>query len=319
MAMDIKLLISPLTHGAYFAEFRAVAEAELRACLPGRTVAAERRGALDFLCVEAEEAELAPLARLSFVQGIFAARRDGLVVIEKDPEFELPEELVWGLKYQGKTHELVTQLALNVGLLHVHAGKGEAIQLLDPLAGRGTTLLWALRYGINARGLEVNGGALESLQQHLRKQAKLHRIKHELTTGFVGKSNRKGIGRYCQVQMAGHTLRLITGDSRDAGRWLQNRKFHLVIADLPYGIQHLGEGDQRDPTSLIEACAPSWIEHLRVGGAMVLIFNEYQPGREKLRGIFEGLGLTPQPFAAPHRMSESIVRDLLLLTRDVKR
>lgn len=48
---------------------------------------------------------------------------------------------------------------------------------------------------------------------------------------------------------------------------------------------------------------------------MVLIFNALQPKRAELVEVFEGVGLTAQPFEAPHRMSESILRDLVVFTQ----
>jgi len=45
---------------------------------------------------------------------------------------------------------------------------------------------------------------------------------------------------------------------------------------------------------------------------MKLIFNRYQPKRDALIGAFVDRGLTLREFSAPHRMSESIERDLVV-------
>ena len=139
----------PLTKGAYFAAYLDVARAEFLAHYPQSEVQLERLATLDYLNVQQHKEQLQQLSRLSFVQGIFKAKANKLVVLDQEPGFVLPEELVYAAKYQGKTNELVAQLAINIGLVFAVIKKGEVPQLLDPMAGRGTTLLWALRYGMN--------------------------------------------------------------------------------------------------------------------------------------------------------------------------
>lgn len=305
----------PLTKGAYFAAYLDVARAEFLAHYPQSEVQLERLATLDYLNVQQQKEQLQQLSRLSFVQGIFKAKANKLVVLDQEPGFVLPEELVYAAKYQGKTNELVTQLAINIGLVFAVIKKGEVPQLLDPMAGRGTTLLWALRYGMNARGIEQDGKALAGLQQHLQKQCKLHRIKHQHSQGFIGRSNKQGRGKFGQFQFADQSLRLTIGDSREAARLLQGKRFHLLVYDLPYGIQHSTTSGTRNPLPVVRECAAGWIECMRKGAAMVLIFNSYQPARRDLAQLFVERGLQLQDFSAPHRMSESILRDLIVFKK----
>lgn len=314
--MDVKLLVSPLAKGAYFADYLDVARAEFLAAHPEAAVTIEQRGNLDFLNVTVGDSELKRLARLSFVQGIFQPRDGYLEVLEVDPEYSLPEQLVYGAKYQGKTNELITQLAINIGLLYATPAAGESVfTVLDPMAGRGTTLLWALRYAMNARGIEQDKSAPAGLHQHLKKQTKLLRLKHRQSDGFVGKRNKQGRGKFVQFDMAERTLRLVSGDSRDAPELLANQRFDLLVTDLPYGIQHTGRSGARNPLQTVEDCADAWIQCLRSGAAIVLIFNTYQPKRDELISVFTNRGCTLREFTAPHRMSESIVRDVVAFTR----
>jgi|TARA_Y100000310_G_scaffold309670_1_gene354023 hypothetical protein len=313
--MKLKLLLSPLTKAAYFADYLDVARAEFLAHYPASEAKLQRQATLDFLNVELNEEELPQLSRLSFVQGIFEADADKLVPVNQEPGFVLPEELVYAAKYQGKTNELVTQLAINIGLVYASIRSGEVPQLLDPMAGRGTTLLWALRYGMDARGIEQDEKALVGLHQHVKKQTKLHRIKHQHSQGFIGRSNKRGRGKFDQFQFSERILRLTIGDSREAGKLVQGKRFHLLVCDLPYGVQHVTTAGTRDPLPVIRECAPAWVDCLRKGGVLVLVFNSYQPARSDLLQLFTELGLQPQDFSAPHRMSESILRDLVVLTK----
>ncbi|MEM6532491.1 MAG: hypothetical protein AAF654_07695 [Myxococcota bacterium] len=286
-------LLSPLARGAYFGDTLAVARAELEA----HALAAEHRsvGPFDFFDVSTTDPAL--LARLSFIHGLFQ-NREPLTV---QPGFNLPEDLVFGQKYPGKTHEIVTQLAINLALRFAKPG---AKTLLDPMAGRGTTLAWALRYGLNARGIEKDGSALDAFHAHVKKTTKLHRLKHKHDGGHVGK---KGFGRFTRYTFGESTMQLINGGTRDAETLVGRQRFDLIVCDLPYGIRFSREH--------LDEVAEPWSARLKDTGAMVLIFNRYQPSRKALTELFAPCGLIATPFAAPHRMSESIVRDLIVFTR----
>jgi len=308
--MALKLLVDPRARGAYFADAVTVARAELEAVLPGVEATVDERSTVTFLDVPLGAERAPALARLSFVQAVFAADGPTLHLIDAAPDHVLPPELVWGAKYRGKTHELLTQLALN---LAIAACEREPTTLLDPMAGRGTTLLWGVRYGLEAWGLEKDGQALDHLQRHLKRQTKLHRLKHDLTRG--GKAGRDGAFLDIRFPTTHGRLRLTIGDSRHAPKWLQGKRFDLVVADLPYGVQFVGPGGTRNPVKTVAACAQGWADSLQPGGAIVLAYNRLLPAREQLAAPFVAAGLTLHATEAPHRMSESILRDVLVLTK----
>lgn len=310
--MRLSILLTPLARGAWFAQAHAVALAELRLHFPAAEPVLRTGGGLDLVDVDLPEAALPQVARLACVQGVFARDDGGLRPLLDLPRLSLPDGLVYGAKYRGKTNELVTQLALNVAL--AHAAPDPAPRVLDPMAGRGTTLLWALRYGLDARGIERDPRAIDDLQRHVRRQTKLHRLKHRLTVGQIGKKRRDQRGRFLELTLGGPTLRLVTGDSRDARELLNRERYTAVVTDLPYGIQHTGPRGKRDPLDEVAACAPGWAESLRPGGCMVLVFNALLPRREALVRVIAATGLVEQPFRVPHRMSESILRDLAVFT-----
>ena len=310
--MDLSVLISPLTRGAYYGEYLDLARAEFEATFPDTEVEVVQQGGLDFLHTRLPEDALQTLARLSFVQGAFTRREDGaLTPLPLEHAFLLPRDLIFGVRYQGKTNELVTQMAINIGLQYCQTERTQKT-LLDPMAGRGTTLLWGLRYGLDVTGIEQDQKAPLALHNHIKKQTKLHRLKHSHEKGFVGKKNKKHQGAYAQYTLGGHRLKFITGDSREAMTLLQKQRFDLIVSDLPYGVQFKGE-TRRNPQQIIEACVDGWLKSLRNGGVMVLIFNQYQPTREALTVAFDKPGYDVQPFTATHRMSESIVRDFFVV------
>ncbi len=311
----LKLLVDPRARGAYFADLLDVAQAELLACT-GLSATVEATPTLTWLVVDAPVDRAQELVRLSFVQGVFEAQDDALRPLDVDPEWRLPAELLEA-RYRGKTHETVTQLAIHLAIAACQLE--HPTTLLDPMAGRGTTLLWAARMGIDAVGVELDGKALADLQRHMKRQTQLQRIKHTEHRGSVVKKNKRGVGRFLEYRFptADVRIRLVTGDSRELTPLVQGQRFPLVVTDLPYGIQHTGAG-RRSPEDVLAACAPSWADALEPGGAMALVFNRFQPRREVLAKPFEDCGLIALDLSPAHRMSESIHRDILVLRRPLE-
>ncbi len=314
--LPLTLLVSPLARGAWFAEHLDVALAELRAHFPEAPAAARDLHGMAVVDVDLPADALPSVARLSWLQGAFERRPAGLLrPVPLDRTLALPAELVDGAKYRGKTNEMMTRLAIELGLRFSNVDAKYPPKLLDPVAGRGTTLLWAARLGIEARGIERDATALDDFERHVKRQTKLHRIKHRFARGFVGRKNREGRGRFAHVEFAVSGVKLIAGDSAEAAELLGGERFTMVVGDLPYGVQHVERGGTRNPLENIRACAPAWARCLRPGGALVLVFNSLQPRRAALAQVFADEGLVEQPWRAPHRMSESIVRDVLVMTR----
>ncbi len=290
-----------------------MAQAELLAHYPDSTSKLTHIGGLDILECEGLPTEhLDAVRRLSFVQGIFSSNAQGeLTPLPGDPGFNLPDALVHAAKYRGKTNELVTQLAINLAITHCQTGRTPST-LLDPMAGRGTTLLWGLRYGLDVKGIEIDPDAPQDLHRHIKRQTKLHKISHTHQKGFTGKKNKRGDGQFWHYGFGKQNLRLFTGDCRNAPDILSNQRFDLLVTDLPYGIQFKSGSTRLTLPQLIEECIPAWTASLRPGGVMALIFNTYQPSREALESWLTARGFEILPGSFAHRMSESIVRDVLL-------
>ncbi|MBX2798769.1 MAG: hypothetical protein KTR31_13910 [Myxococcales bacterium] len=310
--MATHLLVSPLADGAYFADVDDVVLSEVRAVL-GCDGELWERGGMRFVTVAAGSAEM---ARLSFVLGAFEGDPEaGLKIAALDAGWALPPGLVWGTKYRGKTNELVTQLAINLALAHCTADRSAGTLLCDPMAGRGTTLCWAARYGLDAIGIELDPTALDDFHRHVKRQTKLGRIRHTEERGWVTKKNKDGVGRYVGFAFGEVQLRLVAGDGRRAPDLVGRSRAHVIVADLPYGVQ-FGGRHRRNPIDDVRACAEAWGDVLCAGGCAVLIFNRLQPRRSRLEEVFAGTALRALPLELPHRMSESIERDVMVLIRE---
>lgn len=321
--MLIRLLINPLAHGAYYQQVFKVAEAELNLCFGTVAVRQLQQGALEFIELNLEQQSLTTkqidnLLKLSWVQALFYVRLHGdeqvLQVETQSAQFKQPNVLVWGSKYRGKTHELVTQLALNLTLAISEHQQKKAI-LLDPMAGRGTSLLWAARYGIDAYGIELDPMAAEHFERDVKRQTKLHRIKHRIEQSASKKGKRKGLGRYIEFKWADSSTRLSIGDTRQAERYVAGKRFTHLITDLPYGVQFTGSKEARSPLATVATAAKTWYRLMYTGAGGAIIFNALQPKRVDLEQALTEAGFECLPFSVPHRMSESIKRDILLIKK----
>ena len=316
----LALLISPRAKSAYFNDLVEVAKAEL-AWLIGndKVIIYKKIGEMEFLEVEASELLLPSLARLSFVYGIFEYRKELLIPQAIEARFKLHEDFVFGAKFKGKTNELLTQMLINVGLQSIEYKDITKVKMLDPMCGRATTLLWGMRYGMQTKGIEQDAKALADIRQNVKKWCKIHRQKHQFKNGFVGGKATKGNdGKFIEFTVDDTSMRVITGDSSKACSLLNSEKFNLIISDLPYGVQHFTTNQTRNPLMVLKNCAKDWCDSLQPGGSMVLAFNRNIPKRKELLAVFTEHGMRELAFGSPHQMSESIIRDVVVLQRPHK-
>ncbi|MFB0537411.1 MAG: hypothetical protein ACETWR_20800 [Anaerolineae bacterium] len=62
---------------------------------------------------------------------------------------------------------------------------------------------------------------------------------------------------------------------------LAGQRVHLIVADLPYGVQHKGQ-----ISSLLAQALPGWQVVLRPGGAMALAWESTRLDRQEMMDIF---------------------------------
>ncbi|HKJ04452.1 MAG TPA: hypothetical protein VJ974_02560 [Geopsychrobacteraceae bacterium] len=312
---NLALLVSPSAKNAFFHDYLDVARAELAWLIGHTEITHTKVSAMDFFEIWISEDLLPRLTSLSFLHGVFERQGEQLIPLPVATPFGLDEDFVFGAKFKGKTNELLTQLLINVGLRSIDYRSVADVKLLDPMCGRATTLLWAMRYGMKAKGIEQDGKALTDIRQNVKKWCKVHRQKHQFTEGFVGKSNKQQVGKFVDFAANGASMRVICGDSVEASSLLKGERFDLLVSDLPYGVQHFTTSRTRNPLKVVTASAAGWVDSLKSGGVIVLAFNSYLPKREELLAAFTEYGMQVLNFSAAHRMSESIVRDVVILKK----
>lgn len=353
------------------AELAVLAAALPDAVLDAGSVGEAVIGGVPYVTFEAGElsqrdADL--LANLSSLYALFEVRGDlPRPVLQPVPLRRLDRydaDLLTILKYAGKTNEQFTKLLLNVTLAS-SAFAGEAgtrrLAVLDPLCGRGTTLNQALMYGFDAYGADVDARDIEAYAVFIRRWLKDKRLKHQADF-FPVRRDRRVVARRLTAQFAAtkdeykagdvQRLDVIEADTSRIGEFFRKESVNLVVADLPYGVQHgshagshaaghvgshaaghaaghvgshaagrAGGGDRarpltRNPLDLLRTAAPAWAKALRPGGALGVSWNTHVARREEATDALTAAGLdvldAPEYLAFRHRVDQAISRDILI-------
>ena len=289
-------------------------------------------GSTSFLTFESRT--LSP-EELTWLRGhsciVFMAEKRGnsLIPLPVSPDPFLPEELPEVLKYKGKTSPAFSRMMLNTALsVSQYAHSDPPLTVLDPLCGRGTGLFCALLAGENAVGLDEDSRDLKEASDYFSRFLKLYRLKHTLSVGSEtvrGKAVPSRIFRFAPTKeqfQKGDTrsLCLYEGDTVLAASLMKKAAAHILIADLPYGVQHAPQsGRQTEPfQSMLQRALPAWRQALRPGGAMALSFNTLTLKAEKAREMVSDAGFNlcdaPVFTGLAHTVEQAIIRDLVFAT-----
>ncbi len=273
-------------------------------------------------------AELADLGGLATLGGIFdCVQRFGdaegpwLRPRETGFTFALPYDLVVTRRYRGKTNELFTHFLCNVARFSsAFAGRPwRELRVCDPLAGGGTTVFMALALGAHAAGVEHSEQDVTTSAAFLRDYLRQEGIGCELR-----EERFKGLGRRWSFQIGKRRAGLpepqqcilALGDTAQAAALLPGFRPHLLVADLPYGVQHEGQ-----LTRLLSSALPAWASMLLPGGVLALAWDATRFGREQMVGQVAAVPglvvLTHPPYdALAHRVDRVIRRrDVVLAIR----
>ncbi len=261
------------------------------------------------------------LSNLSSVRALFELLPDDLLrPLELDQLAYFGSDLVTIQRYPGKTNEQFTHLLLNLAVAASSAAaerssKGQPVRVLDPVAGRGTTLNRALTYGYNVAGVEIAAADVDQYRTFITTYLKNTRIKHKLTEEKIRKGSLAGVSRFAVRIGGGQHLELVRGDTTDAANYFPARSFDVLVADLPYGVQHRAAAAgsaARSPQELLSESLDGWAELLRSGGALALAFNTKTLRRNDVDDLLLAHGFEPvhHPVSFEHVVDRSITRDL---------
>jgi len=341
--MTYAILYHPGHNRVYFETAQRLALAEFEIAAGGLSVPCgelrnESIGGVAYLLFEAEGALTAAdgkvLAGLSFVYALFAVERaDGAVCLRPLDAARngfVDEGISSIMKYTGKTNEVFTRMLLNIAYHTQTAGK-DGVRLLDPVAGKGTTLYEGLVRGFNVYGIEVGDKVVSEAYHFMKRFLEAARYKYDAQSVRTSGANKSFSAMRHTFEIARtkedykakdtRTFELVAGNSQHAGQFYKKNTFHMVVGDLPYGVQHGNvtnekqSGLTRNPSELLRTCLPAWVHVLAKGGALVLSWNSHVLPRAEMVKILAAHGLAVKDEGAyaglAHRVDQAILRDVV--------
>lgn len=229
------------------------------------------------------------------------------------------------LKYTGKTNALFTRLMLHLAELSLAGTQRGTVRLLDPVAGKGTTLFEGVMRGWDASGVEIVQKAAHEAAVYFQKYLEKEKWRHapEKVRSYGAPTWRFAFARDKETLKAcpGHWM-MVAGDARNVERYFGKAAFDIVAGDLPYGVAHgniAGAAMSRSPAALLSACLPGWKTVLRPGGVLALSWNVLVLPVEDMVGLLEEAGfvcLREPPYdGLAHRVDASILRDIVIAVK----
>ena len=290
-------------------------------------VVPQKMGGAMFLTFEAAkltERDMRMLSQLASVYMLFEMEDGKLTTLERTHPNYVGEDLPALLKYKGKTNEMFTDTMLTMALaasafMPVHDSQ---LVVCDPMAGRGTTLMLALRRGYHGVGIEIGKADVKEAADYMTRYLEFHRIKYKRTDSALTVRGQVGgrENKFVFSDSAEHfkdgdtrTLRLICGDTREAEALLKPNSVHLMVTDAPYGVQKVTAGRQDSIGGTIAAALPGWFDVLKSGGVLAMSFSTHVTRREGLVRLFEKAGFEiVQTANLEHWVEQAISRDVIL-------
>ena len=250
---------------------------------------------------------------------------------------EITDALVFGSelatiqRYKGKTNERLTRAMLNIAL--ATAGIDLANPdgtVLDPMCGRGTTLNWALAYGLDAIGVEADRNSVDHYAGFLETWAKRQRLPHKMQK-FRAKNNERrcatldvAIDRATLKSGSGSNVQTFSGDAGDTTLAIKKSSVDVIVCDLPYGVQHQGSDKGTsvgsETAELLNRVLPAWDRWMRPGGAVCLAWNLKRASHRDVGRALADAGFTPVTATGGHTMihtvDATIERDVIVARKN---
>ena len=180
---------------------------------------------------------------------------------------------------------------------------GNPLCILDPVCGKGTGCFCALQAGMNAIGMDADQKAVREAADYFSKYLQYHSLKHSVRS--YDNNTR--------------FLRLSSGDTALCHALCRRSAAHLLVADLPYGIQHAPQFGHRPESfsALLSRVLPAWKKALLPNGVAAVSFNTLTFPTEQVISIVRSSGFTPVEGGVfgslRHEVEQAVVRDVVFM------
>jgi hypothetical protein len=234
----------------------------------------------------------------------------------------LPQDLLMARRYRGKTNELFTQFLCNVARYSsAYADRAwDTLRVFDPLAGGGTSLFAGLVLGADVAGVESEHGDVESTATFLGEYLREQGVHYDLRQERLRKLGHRWSFtiRKATPESAPQRCLLAHGDTARSQELIAGFTPHLIVTDLPYGIQHQGP-----LVALLTAGLPAWAGLLAEGGALAFSWDATRFPRSEmiaLVGTIDKLQVLNEPpyDRLAHRVDRVIKQRDVLVARLVR-
>ena len=291
-------------------------------------------GGVSFLRFEADaltDAQLSSLSMHSAALMICEQHGELLKPLNKVSHDYLTADLAEVLKYKGKTSAVFTHMMINCAwAASDFFGQEAPITVLDPMCGKGTTCFVALQQGMNAIGVDIDNRDLKECADYFERYMQYHRMKHKLDqSSRTVRKHAVPAAVYTIADTKEHfkegdtrTLSLFLGDTGLTGELCKKSPAHLLVADLPYGVQHAPQDGKRTETfmQVMKRALPQWKDAVRKGGAVALSFNTLTLKKADLVQLLSDAGFTPLTEAPyddfEHFVEQAVNRDFVVARKD---
>ena len=318
------IMQNPGHNRVYFKAARGLAMLELKyvpLSAPMLNLREEELGNIAYIIFDMEshltEEDTLMLSRLSFVYAIFEWKSSALYPHKKNPGYFFgSDDITSILKYNGKTNELFTRFMLNAAIFAGGFKISDRLSVLDPLCGKGTSLFEALLCSYNVYGVDTDAKMIHEAYTFLKKYLENARYKHS------SHQERQGMKAYTaqryQIKLTPLEAELIAGDTRDIGHFYRKNTFHIIMGDLPYGVQHSSKSkkESRNAFPMLVEALPGWHKVLKPGGVLALAWNLFLIDRQQMTDAIQSAGFTVCMNAAgddfSHRVDQAINRDVII-------
>lgn len=335
--MRYALLLKPHANVRYRQSLEKLAKIELECLLQAwgledAVASVQEMAGEPFLTFETEQMSETAWKEISRHSSVCFAAQVGeggaLIPLRRNVQGVLPDDLPHVLKYKGKTNADFTYLMLHCAKAASAFAKTDTpLCVLDPMCGKATTLFCAMCEGNDAVGIETDMKSLQEADTYYTRFLKLHRLKHKRTE--QSRTLPKGGNAHCvtfeaaadpQAMKQGETitLEMLNGDAARAAEMIKPGSCHLIVSDLPYGVQHAPKenGGMSALSRLLKRVAPGCVKALKPGGAVAFSFNLNTLRRKEVEQVLAEAGLevlTEDPFADfSHWVEQAVDRDVVV-------
>jgi len=161
----------------------------------------------------------------------------------------------------------------------------------------------------------------------VNEKQKVTAVRYQIDSSPSKEAEKQGNTRHFEI---------LAGDTRYASNYFNKNFFHVIIADLPYGVQHGSKESStksnvkkevkknvknpksitRNALGLVDESLPSWIKTLKPGGIIILSWNLFLISRSEMVELLSKHGLTVleniHEYDFSHRVDQAIDRDIII-------